>query len=101
MNVADLARTRTYNRSTSTFCTILKENDMIEEIVYASKVVRKKCIQRLLFLDDVERFLLRLDKRKAIKILQGDDTIRMNIISEKPKAKGQKQMSLNSFRMKQ
>ncbi|GBL88527.1 hypothetical protein AVEN_159111-1 [Araneus ventricosus] len=56
VNVTDLARIRTYYRSTSMICTIPKSKDMIEEI-YASKVVRKICTQRLRVLDDVERFL--------------------------------------------
>ncbi|PNF13681.1 hypothetical protein B7P43_G16673 [Cryptotermes secundus] len=55
VSVADLART--YNRSTSTICTILKNKDKIKEMD-VSKGVTRISIQRLRMLDDVERLLL-------------------------------------------
>ncbi|CAL7938614.1 unnamed protein product [Xylocopa violacea] len=79
VNVADLART--YNRSTSTICTILKNKDKIKE-VDASKGVTRISTQRLRILDDVERLLLRWINEKQ---LQGD-AINENIICQKAKA---------------
>ncbi|PNF38621.1 hypothetical protein B7P43_G02309 [Cryptotermes secundus] len=55
VSVADLART--YNRPTSTICTILKNKDKIKE-TDASKGVTRIPTQRLRILDDVERLLL-------------------------------------------
>ncbi|PNF29464.1 hypothetical protein B7P43_G04543 [Cryptotermes secundus] len=78
VSVADLART--YNRSTSTICTILKNKDKIKEID-ASKGVTRISAQRLRVLDDVERLLLIWINEKQ---LQGD-TINENIICEKAK----------------
>ncbi|GBM08269.1 Tigger transposable element-derived protein 1 [Araneus ventricosus] len=79
VSVADLART--YNRSTSTICTILKDKDRIKE-VDASKGVTRISTQRLRILDDVERLLLRWINEKQ---LQGD-FVNENIICEKAKA---------------
>ncbi|XP_043263000.1 tigger transposable element-derived protein 1-like [Colletes gigas] len=78
VSVADLART--YNRSTSTICTILKNKDKIME-VDASKGVIRISTQRLRILDDVERLLLIWINEKQ---LQGD-TINESIICEKAK----------------
>lgn len=78
MNVADLART--YNRSTSTICTILKNKDKIKEID-ASKGVTRISMQRPRILDDVERLLLIWINEKIMK----SDTINGNIICEKAK----------------
>ncbi|PNF22690.1 hypothetical protein B7P43_G07148 [Cryptotermes secundus] len=55
VSVADLART--YNRSTSTICTILRNKDNIKEID-ASKGVTRISTKRLCILEDVERLLL-------------------------------------------
>ncbi|PNF40558.1 hypothetical protein B7P43_G07603 [Cryptotermes secundus] len=72
VSMADLART--YSRSTSTICSILKNKDKIKEID-ASKGVTRISTQRLRILDNVE-IAPHMDKRKQ---LQGD-TINENII---------------------
>lgn len=78
VSVADLART--YNRSTSTISTILKNKEKIKEID-ASQGVTRISAQRSRILDDVERLLLIWINEKQ---LQGD-TINENIICEKAK----------------
>lgn len=79
VSVADLARS--YNRSTSTICTILKNKDKIKEI-NASKGVSRMSSKRSRILDDVEKLLLIWINERG---LQGD-TINENIICEKAKA---------------
>lgn len=78
VSVADLAHT--YNRPTSTICTILKNKNKIKEID-ASRGVTRISAQRLRILNDVERLLLIWINEKQ---LQGD-TINENIICEKAK----------------
>ncbi|GBM61487.1 hypothetical protein AVEN_163879-1 [Araneus ventricosus] len=57
VSVTDLPRTRTYNWSASTICTILKNKDMNEEID-ASKGVTRMFPQRLRNLNNVQKLRL-------------------------------------------
>ncbi|KAL7645192.1 UNVERIFIED_CONTAM: hypothetical protein RMT77_003577 [Armadillidium vulgare] len=79
VSVTDLART--YNRSTSTICTILKDKDKIMKID-ASKGVTRISTKRPRILDDVERLLLVWINEKQIQGL----SLNENIIREKAKA---------------